>query len=444
MPKQQKVSYEGQCMAALSVARAFIKKEAPYYSTVIYGFIPYFAEGFGTLGVSPGMSLIIDPQWYVEMDKEVGHVTGMPKDVATYKMQAGVLVHEAGHILRGLERMDSMKRSGIDKGIINKGFDIPINDDILSTGWLLPKWGCTSDTFGFPKGLTGEQYVELLLEMQQENPTKFEELTAEGQVANGSCGGCAGNGDEELEAKADAIAGRSKADKAHIRKEALAQVREAAAAGRGNLPSSLKELIEMDGRKSVVPWKTRCQRVIRRTSGVVMAGRADYSMRRPSKRSWTRGIIRPGMIDKKPEILLLEDSSGSMEHDQILSVRAEMKGIFTQLGLTDAWFCDIDAAVSMKPRRIRLVDLASLPVHGRGGTDFRPGIELAESLNPRPDIVIYHTDGDGPAPLKPPKNMVVIWCIVPTPHGRRPADWGELVLVSNDQELLEPYGTRDW
>lgn len=455
MAIRKQESYESQCLTALALARAYIRREAPYYSTIIYGFVPYFAEGKGTLGVSPGMSLIIDPKWFVEMEKEVGHITGMPKDVAAYMMQAGVLVHEAEHILRDLERLMVLWRSGIDKGVVNKGFDIAINDAIKAAGWLLPAWACYSSNYGFPENLTGEQYVDLFLKMQSEQPEKFSEIFDEGsdgegkgegkpgksQVANGMCGGCAGNSvDDELEAKADAETGRSSADKARIVKEALKQVREAAAAGRGNVPQSLQQLIDMDNRKSVVPWRNRCARVVRRTTGRVMSGRADYSLRRPSKRSWTRGIIRPGMVDKKPVVLLLEDSSGSMGSEQILSVRAEIKGIFRQLGLTDAWFCDIDADVAMEPQLIRLRDLATLPVRGRGGTNFCPGIELALSMSPRPDIVIYLTDGDGPAPPKPPPNMVVIWCIVPTGHGRRPADWGELVVVSDDQELLEPYG----
>lgn len=442
MAKEQGRPYDVRCLEALSVARAYIRREAPYYSTIVYGFIPHFVDGLGTLGVTAGMALLIDPKWYVEMDKEVGHVQGMSKDVATYKMQAGVLVHEAGHILRGIERIDSMARAGFSKDIVNMGFDIPINDDALETGWLLPSWGVNSEKFGFPKGLTGEQYVELLLQMQEKQSKKYDMLMKQSgdgkKVAAGKCGGCAGNDHGDLEQGVDNEIGRPKADQARIRKEALVQVREAAA-GRGKIPASLKELLGQNEKRSVVPWRTRLRRTIRRASGRIQAGRADFSMKRPSKRSYTRGVIRPGMIDKKPEIFCVEDSSGSMGLDQLKSVRAEISGVFTQLGIIDMWFCDIDAGIAVKPRRIRLNDLARLPVHGRGGTDFRPGIEIARSLVPKPDILIYLTDGDGVAPRFAPKDLTVVWCIVPTPHGRRPARWGELVVVSDDQELMEPY-----
>lgn len=442
-------SYDSQCLNALAVARSFIKREAPYYSTIIYGFIPHFVEGLGTLGVTTGMALIIDPKWYVDMKKEVGHIKHLCKDEseAVYKMQAGVLVHEAGHILRGMDRIDNLINSGIDKDIINTGFDIPINDDLKEGGWLLPEWACYSSTFGFKEGLTGEQYVELLLKMEKDNPKKFAAAFGKGkgknkdgtrQVAGGRCGSCGGNGLGDIEDQVDAEIGRTPAEKESIRKEALQQVREAAH-GRGNVPSSLKQLLEDDGKKSCIPWRTRLRQVIRRTTGKIINGQTDFSIRRPSKRSYSRGIIRPGMIDCKPEVMLIEDSSGSMGAEQLLAARAEMKGIFNQLGISDAWFCDVDADVASKPQRIRLKDISTMPVSGRGGTDFRPGIELAQTLVPRPDVLIYLTDGDGAAPRHPPKNMQVVWCIVPTRWGRRPASWGELVIVSDDQDLMEPY-----
>jgi predicted metal-dependent peptidase len=448
--------YDKRCLDALSVARAFIKREAPYYSTIVYGLIPHFIDGIHTLAVSSNMSLLIDPKWFVEMEKETGHIQGMSRDEAAYRMQAGVLVHEANHILRGLDRIEALARGGTDKQIINMGFDIPINNDLLETGWLLPAWAVTSKKFGFPDGLTGEQYVELLLKEQEKNLQKYEKMLKNlgcgsdqqgsgGSVTSGKCGSCAGNGLDSHEQAADAEAGRPKADQQRLRKEALGQIREAASsAGRGTLPQSLKELLGKSEKKPVIPWRTRLRRTIRRASGQVQVGRADFSMRRPSKRSYTRGILRPGMIDKKPEIFCIEDSSGSMGPDQLRSVRAEIRGVFNQLGISEMWFCDIDAGVSVKPRRIRLNDLDRLPVHGRGGTDFRPGIALAKSLLPKPDILIYLTDGDGVAPPHPPKNVTVVWCIVPTPHGRRPARWGELVVVSDDQELLDPYEVNDY
>ena len=45
----------------------------------------------------------------------------------------------------------------------------------------------------------------------------------------------------------------------------------------------------------------------------------------------------------------------------------------------------------------------------------------------RPDVIIYFTDGDGPAPDRPP-SMPVIWCL--TPLGSRPVAWGCEIQMS--------------
>jgi predicted metal-dependent peptidase len=146
------------------------------------------------------------------------------------------------------------------------------------------------------------------------------------------------------------------------------------------------------------------------------------------------------MVDRKVEIIFVQDSSGSMGKPQIIASRSEGVAIFTALGISDAWFMDCDSRVPVAPRRIRVRDIANLPVLGRGGTDFRPAIEVALKLRPKPDLCVYFTDGDGPAPEHAPPNMEVVWCVVPTPNGRRPAHWGHLVVVSDDQKLREPYG----
>ena len=85
-------------------------------------------------------------------------------------------------------------------------------------------------------------------------------------------------------------------------------------------------------------------------------------------------------------------------------------------------------------------ELKTLPVHGGGGTNFIPALEAVQKLVPKPDICIYLTDGDGTAPAKPPRGMETVWCIVPTGYARKPAEWGHLIVVSDDTKVREPYG----
>jgi len=473
-------TYEERCLVLLAEARSYICKNGPYFSAIVYGLIPVFRPGIHTLGVTKGLVLAIDPVWYVDMTNELPESSN--KQEQALAMRAAVLVHEVMHVLRGISRLEVLP----DKELANLAFDIPINDDLADVRdingtaiWPLPKWVVYSSTFKLPKNLVGEQYYELL-EQKRPQLTKQGYLSGGGsgssssdpgsgdsstgnsgadgtpgnssgnsnksssgvrKVGSGRCGGCGGGHfDKEMEDKLDAEFGRTKADVQRIKKEALRDIRDAASSGCGNMPGGLKELLEASNEKSVVPWRTRLSQVIRRATGRIACGQSDFSLKRPSKRSYTRGIMRPGMIDRRVEIAFVEDSSGSMGHEQLKSARIEAAGVFAQLSIREAWFLDADTDAAMPPQRITISQLHSLPVNGRGGTDFRPAIELVQKLKPKPDVVIYLTDGDGPAPDVPPKGIEVVWCIVPTPYGRKPANWGHLVVVSDNQELLEPYG----
>ena len=46
-------------------------------------------------------------------------------------------------------------------------------------------------------------------------------------------------------------------------------------------------------------------------------------------------------------------------------------------------------------------------VHGRGGTDLRPPFEPAFLRQHNPDVLVYFTDGNGPAPDQAPPLPVI-------------------------------------
>lgn len=473
--KHTKAIEEGR--KALAETRAYVRRHAPYISKILYGLVPYFIPGFGTLAVTDRMVLIIDPLVF----------NPWPINV-----RGGAVFHECMHVAHGhaarSARVKKIKELMTNVDIAPIALDLPINSEIRRVEheqifdgsrqkirtWDLPDWACYPEKFGLPEGLTAEQYYHLLL--KEENKKKVEKHLEQGcgkgdgkdkskkgdsggqggagnkngkpGVGGGGCGSCVGSPvDVGVEAAANAAVGRTKADSERIRRGAVTDIKEAkrkGGPGCGSMPSSLENLLEFDGTEtSIVPWRQKLGRVTRRATGRVQAGRSDYSLSHPAKRSMVRSIIRPGLIDRKLVILFIEDSSGSMGNDQLKAVRIEAGSVMSSLGIEEALFIDADAAVASEPRRIRLRDLKTLPVKGGGGTNFIPGIELAQRMKPRPDIIMYLTDGDGPAPLHAPKGIEVVWCIVPSQHcNRRPANWGHLVICSDnpdEQELAEPY-----
>lgn len=416
-------------------ARAYVQHKAPYFSTTLLNLVPIWVPGLATLGVTDRLVCAIDPVFWTELP--------------SVKMRASCLVHEVLHILLDMNRIAAMK--AVDPELANVAADIPINDGMVRAEggrlWELPEWGCFSHTFGFEEGLPAEAYFELLLKQKKKNPSsdgtggagKGEEytlgdVTIANKVFAGGCGSIVGKQlQPELEDKLNIEKGRSPTEVQQVQREGARELKAEAekAQGRGSMPAYLSDFLNWEDTKPTVPWISFVRSVLRRAMTKLTTGRSDYSMRRVSRRSYARGILRPGLVGYEPNILYVEDSSGSMGRDQLLTSRVEFCNIMQQLGLQRAHFVDADADVSSS-QYISLSQIKTLPVTGRGGTDFRPAFKFAAKMRPKPDLVVYATDGDGYAPEVAPEGFEVIFLIVPSPWQRIPAPWGTTIVMSDD------------
>lgn len=145
------------------------------------------------------------------------------------------------------------------------------------------------------------------------------------------------------------------------------------------------------------------------------------NLRRPSRRfSDLIGIVpsypyRPS----RRHVVAVIDSSGSMTAALLAAVSSELSAI-ARLHNVTVVECD---------DHVRAVARYTGPltsVHGRGGTDLRPPLARALLTKLRPDVVVFFTDGQGPAPSSPPA-VPVVWAL--TKDGRRPARWGRVVRI---------------
>jgi predicted metal-dependent peptidase len=412
MPKSDDI-YINRGWSMLQQARAYIKETYGYFHIVTLGFIPFHLEGAGTLGCSKSMLLGVDFRWFGTLD---------------VKVAGGCLIHEVMHVLRDLTRIDALP----EPAIARLAADIPINDDLRAAGIELPEWVVYSDTYNLPPGLSLEAYYELLLKQRDKLP-KTQLFGA------GNCGSCNGGFPDPFPTEE----GRTDSEVRYFKQAGIEAIREhhrAGGFGRGKLPNSLKEILEFDGtEESVVPWAQMLQGTVSRSFGRIRHGHADYSMRRPSRRSYITGIVRPGLISRTPTVMLIEDSSGSMQNRQIRENRKEAIGALQSMGLNEVWFFCADTRAQTKPRLIHLQDLLQLPTIGRGGTSFKGPIETALRNQPRPDLIIYHTDGDGDAPERRPLDVDFIWLLAPGSRTKRPASWGTTILTSNDPNERKRY-----
>ncbi len=69
-------------------------------------------------------------------------------------------------------------------------------------------------------------------------------------------------------------------------------------------------------------------------------------------------------------------------------------------------------------------------VRGGGGTNFIPVFEELKKLRRPPEVLVFATDGCGPAPQVQPPGMSVIWLGI-GPYKQKPCEWGIYIEVDD-------------
>lgn len=405
-------TYIPEAAQLLAKGRKYAIKRAPYCS-MLYKLVPIQVPGLGTMGVSKGLVLAYDPVWLLT-----------DPEITDYDIVGGCIFHEAmhpslNHLVR-IEELHIRVASSFSPEAANYAADYTINPPMLDASWKLPSWACHPEKQGFKKGLTLEQYYELLMRNQK----KMEKMPK--GVAGGKCGGAAGNPvSRALEDALDQSVGRSDAEVEQAKKSAISSMKgHAKKHGWGSIPGASKDDIIFKEKRSAVNWRHKLRHVAGKYLGRVANGGFDYSLAHPNRRAALLGVIRRGLVDPELEVAFIRDTSASMDESMINTANNEIIGVMKQMNIDEVWLLDADVKVQRKPTRVHVRDIKKLPALGRGGTSFKQALAAVQLLSPKPDVVFYLTDGYGDSPDRPP-NMNVIWCTIPP--CRVPAPWGTVV-----------------
>lgn len=432
-----------------AAGRYIAKDKAPYFRAALHGFAPIEVPGLGTIGVTKHGVLMID--WaFIEK--------------VTPEECAGLLVHECLHIV--LKHADRSERAGRDRHLDNQASDMAINSMVLDMGLKLPGGGpgVTVDhplhgqypeDHGWKRGLTADEYYELLRQKQASQGTKnkkhafgaggpsTEGMGGEGtasapnnesgeggqgkdadhdhegmgapKTGGGFCGSCAGNPfPDEPDQKHKAS--RSENELHRISRQVAADTIEHAKSsqGRGSIPAYLRRWAEEMLSPPEVPWQQELA-CSTRNACAWRDQAVEHRYDAPSRRQWGLGFgpgkpILPRLRMPVPRVAIIFDTSGSMGHEELSEAGREAAGILKSIG-ADVTFCTCDAAVTgiSKVRSLREV-LAKLS--GGGGTDMAPAFASLMRERPRPEVIICATDlwiGD---PGPEPQGTKVIWLAV--------------------------------
>jgi len=409
----------------LSLAKLLVLRQAPYYYGLVNGFRCVPREDFKfPMGVTEGLVLYYNPDMISEL---------------TFEEVAGVLVHEVHHVIRKhLQRTKQLPEHPMRGHIANIAGDLTINDDLLRAGWQLPKDGMFMRSFPFLRhGLSMEEYYRQLLQKEKEDKEGKGGKDAGAKDGTGSgkdepchCGGVAGN-PEPFEAELDKqFSERTTAQRELLVRSTLEEIVKAGtmARHRGQLSAGLLAEIAESLSPPKVDWRRQLRYLLRTQCGMVAAGGEDFSRRVPNKSALSRGLSSPSLIGYTPEVCFVLDTSGSMDNERIRDVLNEAHHMLKTFNIQHAWLIHADSEVHHTERVVVSKLARKFTAHGRGGTDFAPGLRAADNLRPRPDLVVYLTDGEGVTAYKP--RAKILWVVCGVAVGAPPLPYGPTVSIA--------------
>ena len=286
--------------------------------------------------------------------------------------------------------------------------------------FVLPPTALTPADIDCPVGWLAEQYWDAL----------GSEPTAETGAANPSprvsahSGDCGSGCDGRPRAWDCGRPGLGQIGERLVAREVAQRIREHCRQ-RGDLPAGWQrwadELLD-----PAVSWQRVLSAAVRRGIADV-AGRVDFTYRRPSRRaSAVPDVVLPSLRRPLPQVAMVLDTSGSMSDQMLGQALAEVSGVLRGLGVgrrrLSVVCCDASAYETQRVLSARDVRLL-----GGGGTDMGAGLEAATGLKPRPDLVIVLTDGHTPWPSSPPAGVKVVVGLM-DPTGTVP-EWARTVMI---------------
>ena len=156
-------------------------------------------------------------------------------------------------------------------------------------------------------------------------------------------------------------------------------------------------------------------------------GFGQFTYRKPSRRQPPGGAILPRHQKPVPDLLVLGDTSGSMNDRDLGMVLGVVADVSRRLGVNgtlEVWTGDTHVGSVQKvfrPEEVKLV--------GGGGTDMAAMIQAAMERRPKPpEVILVATDGYTPWPERQ-VDAKVMACLTRQAKAERVPSWIETVVL---------------
>jgi predicted metal-dependent peptidase len=407
-----------------AAGRVWAAHEAPYLATALLALQAVAIEREATDRAFDLRAFPADREWHLYLDPEVLAETPVG--------ELGFwLLHQVSHLLRehaarypgqpgpaspGAGPLGARTK---DQFRWNVAGDAEINDDLHTARLELPDRAIHPASLGVPEGWTAEQYWDALA-------PDDEEAEANREPTAGAACDCGSGCDGQARGWDCGRHGLSPVDARMVARNTARRIREHTQE-RGDTPEGWQRWAD-DMLEPSVNWRRQLAAHVRRGAADV-AGRVDFTYRRPSRRaSAIPDVVMPSLRQPLPQVALVIDTSGSMSDTMLGQALGEVAGVLRSLGVARRNLrviaCDAQAYRAQQVR-----DLGAIRLEGGGGTDMGAGLDAAAALRPRPDLIIVLTDGYTPWRNAPPGGVRVVVGLMD--RGGTTPDWAETVLVGD-------------
>lgn len=313
-----------------------------------------------------------------------------------YKLleRLAILKHEMLHILYAhIQRIDDREHMPW-----NISTDCALNQQIdeshLPEGCILPKILSKMIGNDVPRNKSAEFYYELL---KAENDKQSQE---DGEYGEENTPSTIDNHEMWQESDGDPDLQKD------MTKKMIEKAQEETIKGKGNVPDACSDWLQIFTRKSEVNWK----KVLRGIVGNKRVGKRTTIMR-SDRRFPNRTDLRGKTKERKFNLLVIADVSGSMSDNALLTTLSEVRNI-CDITKTDVDLIQIDTDAYEPEKLSKKMKL--IERKGHGGTLLSPALEKAKEHKIDYQAVIVLTDGglwnNDTKPFKE-LNKKVMWLI---------------------------------
>ena len=396
-------------------ARAKAVFRRPYFAHALYAAVLVETDEVPNVGIDRWCRIYYNPSFVLRFSVD---------QIAT------VLIHEIIHKLRGHHERAALL--GVGEATFQAAvcaMNCEINDDLqrelVEQNDLppLPDWCEFPAKFGLPDDRVWEWYYERLLG------------DVDGKIDSANDCGSGAHGVQrrwELDAPSDTVDGIRDADWRDIMRRVAESIRSHAGRGRGSVPGHWIEWSDAVLQPIRIPWEHELASGLR-SAATTRPGRVFYSYQRPSRRQQAvPHVALPCMRRRRPVVVIVTDTSGSMGLRELALVRGTVSDICRSLGAQV-----IVLATDTEVHGVQRVQGGrDIELRGRGGTDMSVGIGYAATMiKPRPNVIVVASDCMTPWPSRQPDGIrVIVAAINSNGEERNCPSWAKVIVVDPDQE----------